>query len=417
MRRFFLLYLLATFSVVAEEDDDWGDDWQEEPAYELSHEVSFGYSSLINDKTNADVEVMNEVRSLSEFVFKADSYTFNFDVEIFIDQLIDSNEIKIDQLNLLIPFSKGYDLKVGRQVITWGTGDMLFLNDLFAKSWISFFNGRADGDLKPTIDAVRFSHYGENINYEIVVMPEFSADETPSGERYSFYLPGFGIIQPQPELDVNEETRPEFSARLFANTDGVEWAIYAYSGFFNSPSQIDELGSLGFNKMRSLGASLRMPLAGGLFNSEIVSYYSIDDENGTEPFVQNSQFRFLLGYEKELVPELTLATQLYLEKTLDYQSLLDNLAIGQLVPKENRTMLTMRLTHQAFRQKLMSSLMLFLSPSDEDHYVRYSSRYTLTDQWKLIAGLNWLDGDRQETFLAQMQNNSNVFFRVHYSFD
>ncbi len=417
MRLLSLLFLLASFPSISEEDDDWGEDWEDEPAYELSHEVFFGYSSLINDDTNADGQVMNELRALSEFVYKADSYTLNFDVEVFVDQLTPSNEVNIDQLNFLIPFSNGYDLKIGRQVITWGTGDMLFLNDLFAKSWRSFFNGHNDGDLKPTIDAVRFSHYGEKFNYEVAILTEFVPDETPNGERYSFYLPGFGIIQPQPKLVTIKETAPEFSARLFSNTNGIELAVYAYSGFFKSPSQINEFGLLGFNKMFSLGASLRMPLAGGLFNTEIVSYDSVDDKNGNDPFVQNGQFRFLLGYEKEIASELTLATQLYLEKTLNYQSLLDNLAVGQSAPEQNRTMITMRLTHQEFQQKLMNSLMLFISPSDDDHYIRYSSRYSLTDQWKIIAGLNWLDGDREETFLAQMQNNSNVFFRVHYSFD
>ena len=34
------------------------------------------------------------------------------------------------------------DLKVGRQILTWGTGDLLFINDLFPKDWNSFLLGR-----------------------------------------------------------------------------------------------------------------------------------------------------------------------------------------------------------------------------------------------------------------------------------
>jgi hypothetical protein len=420
IRYWLALFLIVSFPIVAEEDsfsDDWGDDWSDAPAYQLSHEISYGYSLLLDDAVNNNKEVLNELRSLSQLVYKADSFTFNFDVEVFLDQLTGSNRLNLDQMNFLIPFSNGRDLKVGRQVITWGTGDMLFLNDLFAKSWLSFFNGRDDGDLKPTIDAVRFSQYGENFNYEIAILPKFKADETPTGERYSFYLPGYGLIQPQTKLAAIEENDPEIFARLFANSEGVEWAVYAYSGFFKSPNPINQLGQLGFSPMTSFGASLRMPLVEGLFNAEIVYYQSTDDRSGVDPFVQNSQYRFLLGFEKELVSNVTLATQVYLEKTLDYQSLLENLSAGQFVAEENKTMVTFRLTHLAFQQKLMNSVMLFMSPSDDDHYIRYSSRYKLTDHWKMAVGLNWLNGEREETFLAQMQKNSNIFFRVHYSFE
>jgi hypothetical protein len=417
MHRWFLLLLFCSFPVLAEENDGWEDDWAETSAYELSHELSFGYSFLVDDVAGNGQTVMNEFRTLSEFVYKADSFTFNFNTEILLDELTGTNDISIDQLNFMIPFSNGIDLKVGRQVITWGTGDMLFLNDLFSKSWLSFFNGRDNILLKPAVDAVRFSHYGKSFNYELAVLPEFAADETPNGERYSFYVPGFGIIKPQPEFTAKAETDPEVFARLFANVDGVEWALYGYSGFFKSPAQINPLGQLGYSKMTSLGASLRLSLAGGLLNTEIASYQSIDDKNGTDPFIQNSQLRFLIGYEKEVVTNLTMALQAYLEKTLSYQALLENLEAGQLFPEENRTMLTMRLTHQAMQQKLMSSLMIFMSPSDDDYYFRYSSRYSLSDQWKIVVGLNWLDGDREETFLAQMKNNSNLFFRVHYSFE
>ena len=36
------------------------------------------------------------------------------------------------------------DIKAGRQILTWGTGDLIFINDLFAKDYRSFFTGRDD---------------------------------------------------------------------------------------------------------------------------------------------------------------------------------------------------------------------------------------------------------------------------------
>src|SRR3989338_3325408 len=36
------------------------------------------------------------------------------------------------------------DVKLGRQILTWGTGDLVFINDVFPKDFVSFFIGRDD---------------------------------------------------------------------------------------------------------------------------------------------------------------------------------------------------------------------------------------------------------------------------------
>ena len=41
-------------------------------------------------------------------------------------------------------WGNAFDLKIGQQVLTWGTGDYVFLNDLFPKDYQSFFSGRDD---------------------------------------------------------------------------------------------------------------------------------------------------------------------------------------------------------------------------------------------------------------------------------
>ncbi len=414
-----LFILLLTYSnSLKSEEDEWEDDWSDEPAYQLSHELWYGYSYLLEGSSvNIDNAVLNEFRSKSKLDYQTDFFSLNLDIELYADVLTDEYQANFYEFNVLMPLNETTDLKIGRQVITWGTGDLLFLNDLFSKDWKSFFNGRDDSYLKPPVDALRLSHYGDSVNFEIALLAEFEADQTLTGERYSFFIPGAGIIQPQPELVIQNRNNPEISARLFKNYKGQEWAIYAYNGYFKSPNQIDLSGNLGFSKMNALGASLRMPLAGGLFNTEWVYYNSRDDQSGNNAFIQNSQSRFLIGYEKEIAKELTLGTQVFLDKTLDYQALVDNLLPQQIKPEQNRTLFSLRLTHQALQQRLLNSFMLFYSPSDKDHYLRYSSRYSINDQWKIIAGLNILHGNKEQTFFAQMQDNSNLFFRVQYSFD
>jgi hypothetical protein len=52
------------------------------------------------------------------------------------------------------------DVKLGRQILTWGTGDLLFINDLFPKDWESFFIGRDSEYLKGPSDALKRRRVG-----------------------------------------------------------------------------------------------------------------------------------------------------------------------------------------------------------------------------------------------------------------
>ena len=69
-----------------------------------------------------------------------------------------TDEIVGDLRQLRFTFRPGgsVDLRVGRQILTWGTGDLLFINDLFPKDWVSFFSGREEQYLKNPVDAARF---------------------------------------------------------------------------------------------------------------------------------------------------------------------------------------------------------------------------------------------------------------------
>ncbi|MCW9000395.1 MAG: hypothetical protein OQK04_16925, partial [Kangiellaceae bacterium] len=398
------------------DEDEWGDeDWEDESPYQWRQKISYGYAGLLHDEVNLQSFVFNELRSNSEVTYEEDGLKVNLELELFADQLINETELGVYQLNFIYSGIKNTDLKIGRQVITWGTGDLLFLNDLFSKGWSSFFNGRNDKYLKPPVDAIRLSVYRDKFNWEIAHLPKFEPDQTLTGERYSFYLPGIGIDQPQPPITTLTPERPETAVRVFGSRGGIEWAAYAYTGFFKSPSKMGAEG-LTYAEMDSIGASVRMPAFGGLLNLEYSHYESNEDSDGSDPLIQNSQFRFLLGFETEIAANTSLASQAYLEKTLDYGALLINALEEQVIPEEHRTMFTVRLTNLSIQQKLVTSLMLFYSPSDEDHFLRGSLSYKYDDNWLFVGGLNFLEGKREQTFLGQMKENSNWYFRVEYSF-
>jgi len=316
-----------------------------------------------------------------------------------------------------MPLGGWGNLKAGRQVSTWGTGDFLFINDLFPKDWRAFFLGRDDEYLKAPADGIRLNAYSELANLDLVLNPAFMPDRYISGERLSYYEAGRGaIVGAEGVIDPDIPGKPELSVRVYRIIGDIEAAAYFYHGYWKSPAGQNASGRPVFPELRVFGASLRKPVMGGIGNIEFGYYDSRDDADGGNPAVRNSEFRALVGFERELARELTGSLQWYMERMDAYGAYLDSLPRG--FPRTDRTrhVLTLRLTKRLMMQDLQLSLFAFYSPSDKDGYLRPSVRYKIDDQWEVTAGGNLFLGEAQTTFFGQFEKNSNLYLSLRLSF-
>lgn len=314
------------------------------------------------------------------------------------------------------------DVKAGRQILTWGTGDLLFVNDLFPKDWRSFFSGRDEEYLKAPSDALMVSLFPAWFNLDLVYMPRFDADRYIRGERISYYNPMTGAIAGREA--IIEPLRPddafsddESALRLYRNIGGTELALYGYDGYWKSPEGFDAaLQRAIFPRLRVWGASARMPRAGGILSLEAGYYDSLDNRDGENPRLPNSEVRFLSGWERELVRNLTMGLQYYLEYMQDYSAYRANLPVEAPQKDEDRHVVTLRLTRLAMNQKLQLSGFVYYSPTDRDGYLRCSAQYTVNDNWAAAVGGNLFAGDDRHTFFGQFEDNSNLYASLRYSF-
>src|SRR4030066_1613975 len=81
------------------------------------------------------------------------------------------------------------DLRVGRQIITWGTGDLMFINDVFPKDYGVFFSGRPMEYLKAPVDGAKGEITADLLSAEIVAIPTFEANRLPDPTRFYLYNP------------------------------------------------------------------------------------------------------------------------------------------------------------------------------------------------------------------------------------
>ncbi|MDG1750369.1 MAG: hypothetical protein P8I03_01705 [Thalassotalea sp.] len=400
--------------------DEWTDDWQDAPKaspWQISHFIEVAYGHFIENNVVESTSALKEARGRINIDYSHKLFELNAKGDILYDGVLEKSLFQTRELNIAFSPLNNLDVKLGRQVLTWGTGDYVFLNDLFTKDWQSFFSGRDDEYLKAASDSVRLTSYWGKFTLDLAYTPEFSPDQYINGERFSFYSPvAKANIAPAEFFVVDQTKDAQFSARLATTIQGVEYALYGYKGAWTTPLGVNEQGLPYFPKMNAWGASALTPMSNGIFKFEFSYYNSIEDQHGNKANIPNSQIRALVGYEQEIVKNLSLGLQYYVEKTQQYDAFTESNWFADEQVDEFRQLATARLRYSTMQQKLIYSLFAFYSPTDQDSYLKPSISFRYDDSFSFSAGANIFSGQKSYSFFGQHQENSNVWLRVRFSF-
>lgn len=418
-----LLFSLQSYA------DDWASDtWDEESEQGIEWHgfIELGAGGrLASDPVLNETKTLAEIRGRFETEYFIDDTRFSLKADLYADGVEGASQFYLREALVDLRLQDNLDLRAGRQILTWGTGDLLFLNDLFAKDWQSFFSGRDDEYLKAPSASIKLAYFAEQVNLDLIWTPRFSSDNFINGERFSYFSPLVGkpVSAPEsqliPEYPKESLSNGELAARLYGSTQlfgaSTEWALYGYRGYWKQPNGLNAQGRPFFPRLSSFGASLRTNVSAGIGHAEMVWYKGKDDQ-GTDPFIPNNQVRFLLGYEQEVLPKLTLGMQYYLEHTQDYAQLLASSANSAFVPDKNRELWTLRLTYRAMQDNLTLNWFSFFSPTDDDYYHRPSAKYRFNDNLNLTLGANLFGGRSQHTFFGQFEDASNLYARIRWGY-
>ena len=368
---------------------------------------------------NEEDESILESRVQAEFFTYSDWAELKFKGDLWGDGITEQVETDTREAWLFARPSDFVDVKIGRQVLTWGTGDLVFLNDLFPKDWQSFFIGRDMEYLKAPSDAVKISIFNDLANLDAVYTPQFDPDRHITGEYVSYWNGAAGQICGHDAMVRSE--RPdewfeddEVAVRLYRNIRNYEFALYGYWGFWKNPAGQNASGAAIFPRLNVYGASARGQAGRGIGNIELAWYHSADDNNGTDPRVRNSELRTLVGYTQDLARDFNASLQYYVEHMLDYGEYLSGLS-GAPAKDRHRHVITLQLTRLLMNQNLELSLSSYYSPSDEDAYLLPKIEYKYTDRLCLQAGANIFSGSSPHTFFAQLEDNTNIYAAIRYS--
>jgi hypothetical protein len=388
------------------------------------------YSVRVNDDNPQGAKQGNLILGEERAQLKGSFYPQKSKIGVFIKSDFYHDWVEEDWA---FDFREGYfdfmddkfGFRVGKQIYTWGVGDLLFINDVFPKDWEAFYSGRPLEYLKIGVDSLKLDVYSDIVSAEVVVMPLFEPDDLPSVGRFHFFDPYPNIPNRElekPDSAFEEFGNMEYALRLYRYIGDFDVSTYAYKGFFRSPAmKTDNFNSPTtissfYPELAVYGVSAQRSTLGGVVSTEYGYYDSLDDRSGKDPGINNSQSRFLIGYQKEFPDDFTVGIQYYSELMHQYSRYEDNLPSAFAKRNELHQYITLRLTKLLKYQTLKLSLFTFYSPDEEDFFITPEVSYNFTDNLLGIIGVNIFTGAEDNTTFGQHKKDSNIYVTVRYSF-
>ncbi|MDT8447810.1 MAG: hypothetical protein RRB13_13045 [bacterium] len=355
------------------------------------------------------------------------------------------------------PFS-WMDLSVGKQVNTWGVGDMLFINDLFPKNWMAMFLGKDMEFMKDPANSARVSTYLGPVTFDLVYHPQFAPDTTPNGCVFAVYNPNSLLDASQPALAGNagacgsppaaslrdgQYDHDEIAGRLKANLGGFELALYGYHGFYKNPRgmelSVDSSGAMSlaaiYPRLSVQGASLEGQLGPGIMNFEAGNYDSLDDPDGTQALIENGALKGLIGYRMDFSAHFSAGIQVYQETMKEYaayeqsivsmyQSMGLSEAMAEAQPgyiyrkEEQHQTYTLRLTFKAQQETLWINFFGYQRPQDRDGFYKLDLTKRASNALSMTFGVNLFEGDvhYQDRDFGMLAAEDNAFLRLTYNY-
>lgn len=310
-----------------------------------------------------------------------------------------------------------WDMRIGRQVITWGVGDLVFVNDVFPKDHEALFAGRPLEYLKRGVDAVKLGAYPEFANFELVLAPGFRESRIPDAHRFHLY-------DPMPAVSNRETVKPgqgDVGLRVYRDVAGYDAALYLYRGFQRTPSMRPDSMTAPtkityfYPQLSTYGASVSGRAFDGVLSLEAAYYDSRQDRSGNDFTVPNSQTRLLAGYQVQPMVDLTLGFQYYVEQMHDYDAYLAALPIGFPVEERWSHTVTARLTQFFLHQTLRLSMYASYNPGNGDRFINPELHYSFTDRVWGAIGANVFSGKPWGPF-GQLSRDDNIYIQMRYEF-
>ena len=275
-----------------------------------------------------------------------------------------------------------WDVRAGKQIISWGVADGLRVTDLISPMDYSEFLAQDYDDIRVPVGALRLRFIQDAWNLEVVAVPvpEFFVLPTDAANPWSV-----GALPP--------EVRPspvvknmEYGARLSCFLGGVDFSLMALRTWSKMPGlQGDHIG---YHRMTVLGGDVSLPLGSFVLRGEAADYI----------FGGKHQGNALIGLDWYPGADWNVSAQY-------------NQTFGE---GERSNLATLRVSKALLNNALTLSTFAYADVRDGGVFNRLSADWAATDQLHAILGYDYFYADGG--MFVIYKNNSEIWVKLKYCF-
>ena len=316
-------------------------------------------------------------------------------------------ELEIRDLYLQGSLTKALDVKVGRQVVTWGYADFLRGTDI-----LNPLDNRTPGlvdleDIRLPVAMTRLDYYRDTIQAQLVLLHEFEEDRVvPFGsEFYSLPFPlpndrerSYSLSNPGLGFSIN---------KTLANGDLSIYYADLYSNTARFAGDIFNL-RLVYDRIKKYGIAHRYLTGNWVLKwestlTEGLGFISVDDEK--------NRWDALAGFEYAGWPRTVVILELLYQKILDFEQ-----AAGIFSdPTEEETLQGVINIQYNFENPTWRLNTLLYSSDDLGHFQRVMLDKDIGNNLTLQTGyIHFASGDN--ILSESLDHNDKIIFKAKYTF-
>ena len=305
-----------------------------------------------------------------------------------------------------------WDMRVGRQIISWGKADGIQITDIICPGDYTEYITRDFDDIRMPVDAVQFRLLPLWGSFEAIWLPTFEPAVLPSGD--SPWKVGkvseIEAIEPEKNLENSE-----VAGKLSIFAPGFDIAVSAFYTWDDQPAyhRIESGDSVSweprFHRLQFYGLELTKPVGKFVLRGETAFYTGkrLTDQSAPDRVTEKELLKGMLGTDWYPNADWTLSAQVACDWIPDYTDGLDD--------EEYESLGTLRISRNFLRETLEVSNMAYYSFTERDFYDQIKVDYEISDGLHALAGVDLFGGNEDGDF-GQYEDNSQAWLKIKYSY-
>jgi hypothetical protein len=416
--------------------DKW-EDWPQSQNFKIMLEYR-NYTSFEGESRGDSRDSINEGRLRVEYdncfrdnmrvyvnaLLQADDDKFTHG---FVNDLED-NDVRRNYFNFTEAFLDIYfetsDLRLGKQIITWGKADAFNPTDNVNPT--DYSNLLDDEDIG--VVAANYSYYWKDWGLQLVGVPGFTPTRLPPrGTRFSLIPPDSPLPVEDPDLPPNTIENSQVGARLKTTYRGWDFSASYYDGIKDIPSPIFGFSKMfipfppfalsipstivpAYNRFRAFGGDFATTFDKWGLHGEAAQFIFDGD-------TQDSYFQYVVGFDYNK-SDIIFDHDLFIIVEyigLDVTDQGNNIGTGTPLDKVLMSAFATNIKYEFTEYTRLELRGIVDFFQGDDYYVQPQLVHEMTDNFEITLGLDILGGP-EDTFFGQFKDNDRFFTKLKYTF-